>query len=312
MRAGEEIAVVMGDANTQALCKQAFDFGQSQLYKLLWNSTHSYFRAYTGGNAIMGDCLYGQVIAHHLGLGWLVDKDKIQAHLRAELKYNGDPYGIKVVTGRHTPPPINLAKSGTLDNLKLSSRRMIQGVKNMIELNERLGYDTQDDVIWMGAAPDWSYLQIALNAGTGALDLVSALAPLEMELVNYRDRLRDMWNIVGIISPSDWGVDETAHGAPYVTSHYGFVMPDYFMLPLFSGQQTNFPRGTLSFSPVYPCPFNLPLLIANCTGIVSCTNNAYTVFISFGSLSLPAGGLSVNGRAYPKAVSLEAGGSVTW
>jgi len=196
--------------------------------------------------------------------------------------------------------------------MKLSSRRLAQGVKNMIELNERLGYDSQDDVIWMGAAPDWSYLQIALNASTSVLDLVSALSPVEMELVNYRDRLRDMWNIVGIISPSDWGVDESVHGAPFVTSHYGFVMPDYFLLPLFSGQQTNIPRGTLSFSPVYPCPFNLPLLIANCTGIVSCTNNEYMVSISFGSLSLPAGGLSVNGRAYPKAVSLVAGGSITW
>jgi len=306
-----EIAVVMGDASTQTLCKQAFEFGQSQLYKLLWNSTHSYFRAYTGGNAIMGDCLYGQMIAHHLGLGWLVDLGKIQAHLNAELKYNGDAYGIKVVTGRHTPPPYNLGKDGTLEGRDRSSRRLTQGLKQMVELNERLGFDTQDDVIWMGAAPDWSYLQIALNASTG-VDLKRAMAPVEAELVNYRDRLRDIWNIVGIISPSDWGVDESFHGAPYVTSHYGFVMTDYYLPPLLSGQQTNIPRGTLSFSPVYPCPFNLPLLLANCTGIVSCTGSAYTVSISFGSLSLPAGGLSVNGRAYPKAFSLKPGGSVTW
>jgi len=197
-------------------------------------------------------------------------------------------------------------------SLGQSSPRLAQGLKRMVELNERLGYDTQDDVIWMGAAPDWSYLQIALNASTKVLDLALAMAPVEAELVNYRDRLRDIWNIVGIISPSDWGVDETIHGVPYVTSHYGFVMTDYYLLPLLSGQQTDIPRGTLSFAPVYPCAFNLPLLLANCTGIVSCAVGTYTVSISFGSLSLPAGGLSVNGRAYPRPISLGPGGSVTW
>ena len=105
LRAGEKIAQVMGDSAFVEIVQAAFAYGQSQLYKLLWNSTHDYFRAYTGGDAIMGDCLYGQMLAHHNGLGWLADTDKIQAHLKAELLYNGDPYGIKVVTGRHEPPP---------------------------------------------------------------------------------------------------------------------------------------------------------------------------------------------------------------
>ena len=180
----------------------------------------------------------------------------------------------------------------------------------MVKTYERLGFDTQDDVIWLGAAPDWSYMQIALN---GRANLSASLAPTEAQLVHYRDSLRDLWNIVGIISPADWGEDVFYHGQPYVTSHYGFMLTDYYLLPVLSGQQTNLQKGSLEFDPVYDCPFNLPLLLANTTGLLSCTaSGSFTVEIAFGHLSLPAGGLVVNGRAYPYAVNLQQGGKVSW
>jgi hypothetical protein len=294
------MAQVMSDSATLNLCTNALQVGQTNIIKLLWNSTLNYFRAYTGGDAIMGDCLYGQMVAHHLGLGWLVDTEKIKMHLAAELKYNGDQYGIKVVTGRHTPPPLDLTST--------SSLRVKQGLKQIQTLRDRLGYDGQDDVLWLGAAPDWSYLQIA----TQNSDITTALQPTEKQLVNLRDRLKDIWNIVGIMTPSDWGPDEGIHGMPYVTSHYGFVMTDYYLLTILSGQQTNIPGGSLKFNPVYGCPFNLPLLMVNTTGVVSCANGMYKVSISFGELKLPANGLSVNGKPYTQAVSLVAGQSVTW
>jgi len=240
------------------------------------------------------------MIAHHLGLGWLVDIEKIKQHLTAELKYNGDPYGIKVVTGRHTPPP--------LETTPTSSLRVKQGFKKIIELKNRFGYDGQDDVLWLGAAPDWSYLQIA----TENSELNSALLPTENQLVNLRDRLRDLWNIVGIMSAGDWGPEDRLHGMPYVTSHYGFVMTDYYLLTVFSGQETNIPGGSLKFNPVYPCPFNLPWMMVNVTGVVACQNGVYKVSVVYGKLSLPGNGLVVNGKAYPEGVSLVAGQSVTW
>jgi len=302
MRACESMAQVMGDTSTMTLCKNAFTVGQSQIVKLLWNDTLNYFRAYTGGDAIMGDCLYGQMVAHHHGLGWLVDVDKIQMHLAAELKYNWDQYGIKVVTGRHTPPPLALTPKSTL--------RERQAIKKIEELRYQYGYDGQDDVLWLGAAPDWSYLQITTNSST---DITKALVPTENQLsVNIRDRLKDLWNIVGIMTASDWGPNDNLHGMPYITSHSGFVMTDYYLLTALSGQQTNIPGGSLKFNPVYPCPFNVPLLLVNTTGVVSCTNGMYKVSISFGALSLPANGLSVNNKAYPQPVTLAAGQSITW
>ena len=80
-----------------------------------------------------------------------------------------------------------------------------------------------------------------------------------------------------------------------------------------SGQQVNLPQGTLSFSPRYSAPFSLPLLLAGATGTVSAAaDGTYTVALAFGALTLPAGGLSVNGRAYASAVSLVRGQSVSW
>ena len=86
-------------------------------------------------------------------------------------------------------------------------------------------------------------------------------------------------------------------------------MTDYYLLPLLSGQKTNINQGKLSFSPLYPCPFRVPLLLSDVTGSVSCHYNRYknkvfTVEISFGKLTLKSGGLVVNNIAYKKIVNI--------
>ena len=78
---------------------------------------------------------------------------------------------------------------------------------------------------------------------------------------------------------------------------------------------TDLPSGTLSFAPLYACPFSLPVMLAGTEGTLSCsgTPQQYSFSIAFGSLSLPAGGLSVNGKAYPGAVDYTAGDApLTW
>eukprot|EP00048_Salpingoeca_helianthica_P016203 m.230998 g.230998 ORF g.230998 m.230998 type:complete len:1044 (-) comp18208_c0_seq1:66-3197(-) len=318
LRAAQEMALAVGDQTLANTCTAAIRTGQAQLKALLWNATHQYFRAYTGGDAIMGDCLYGQMVAHHLGLGWLMPPAMLTAHLAAELKYNGDPRGIKVVTGRHTPPPLRdgVRAAPALNRPQTVSRRVAQAWEPMVQTSIKTGFDTQDDVIWLGAAPDWSYLQIAVSGRTSPwapTALSSALAPAAAQLQWYRDGLRDLWNIVGIISASDWGSDPAYHSMPFITSHYGFVMTDYYLLPLLAGQQVDMPRGKLTFTPAYACPFNVPLLLVNTTGLVSCDiQNTYTLEVRFGSLTLPAGGLSVQGKVYPAPLHLGPGEKVTW
>jgi hypothetical protein len=218
MRAAVELAAVVGDAATGATAAAAFARGQGALDALLWNSTYSYYRAYTGGDAVMTDALYGQEIALHHGLGWLVgDLDKLRTHLAAELKYNAaEPYGLVTITGRHKPPP-------RVESENVSPRRAAA-----IAAGKAIGVDTQDNVIWTQSGPTWSAMQLRLAKAAGpafaplsqaAID--AALLPSQWQLDNVRSRLHDLWNFAGINTgaTADWG-PEGAYGMPFCTSHY--------------------------------------------------------------------------------------------
>ena len=43
----------------------------------------------------MSDILYGQVWAYTLGIGDLLDQEKIKLHLKKEAKRNDSPFGLK-------------------------------------------------------------------------------------------------------------------------------------------------------------------------------------------------------------------------
>ena len=119
-----------------------------------------------------------------------------------------------------------------------------------------------------------------------------------------------VWNFAGLNSGADWGEDDS-NGMPYITSHYGFTMVDFYLYGALTGQQQNLGQGVLSFDPVYPCPYTLPLLLQGVEGLLVCdAGGKKTLQVLFGALTLPAGGLSVAGSAFPGAVNLVAGGSV--
>ena len=91
------------------------------------------------------------------------------------------------------------------------------------------------------------------------------------------------------------------------------MLTDYYLTYALSGQQTNLPAGTLSFVPLYACPFNLPFGLVGGEGTVSCDGSGtYTFYLAFGTLTLPAGGLSVNGKVYAGAVNLIGGQNISW
>ena len=295
MKAVVELSAVAGDTEMGASAAAAFTRGQSATIALLWNGTLGYFRAYTGGDAIMTDALYGQVVATTHGLGWLADTSYLIKLLNAELRYNSNAFGLTVVTGRHEPPPI--AK-----NVRPSLRYMAG-----------LTADLQDDAVWLGAAPDWSYLMLLL----GTVDVPTALEPTRKQSENWRSRLNDLWNIAGLSTTdsADWR-GSAQGGQPLCTSHYGFALVNYYLVYALSNQVTDVARGKLTFAPLYPCPFRLPVMLMDVEGSVSCVGsggrNVYTLDVAFGALTLPAGGLAVNGVAYTKAVALTGGQSVTW
>lgn len=158
MRAGAALARAVGDNATAAAADAAFVRGQGALESVLWNAEGSFFRAYTGANALMGDTLYGQVVALHHGLGWLTPEGPaglalLSSHLDSELAHNGNLYGLQVVTGR-PPPGKAVTDSGEPERPSRFAR---------------LGIDTTNDVNWQGAG------EFAVRGGWEQRGDVSAL-----------------------------------------------------------------------------------------------------------------------------------------
>ena len=325
LKAGSTLARVLGDNATATAAEDAYARAQAALPQYLWNSTYSYFRAYTGGDAVMSDALYGQEIALHHGLGWMHDQGQQSAHLAAELKYNAAaPFGLVTITGRHKPPPAAAAAAAAARAAAPGASSRAASFPAAQAAGLRSGQDSQDDVVWMQAAPTWSAMQLRLRKAAGAAfaplsaaDVASALQPAQWQLENVRSRLHDLWNVAGIYTGSDWGADAVC-GMPFCTSHYGFGLVDYYLYGALTGQAQSIPNGTLSFDPVYPCPYTLPVLLMGVEGTLVCTSGGsgggaqYTLALAFGALQLPAGGLAASGKVCAQAVSLAAGQSVTW
>jgi non-lysosomal glucosylceramidase len=279
----------------------------------MWNSTLGFFRAYTGGNAIMSDCLYGQQVALAHGLGWLLPKNLISQHLAAEALYNANAFGLTVVKGRNEPLVSESVIVSSGDDSVAQRKTARAGEVRALMQRLRARGDGQDDSVWMGSGPTWSCLAWALGAdGPAGGNITAALEPSRWILSNYRDRLRMMWDLTGLSTTADWGGDNN-NGQPFCTSHYGFMLTDYYLMYALSGQLTNIPNGTLSFAPLYSAPYTVPWALMGKEGTLTVSASGTRTFaLAFGTLALPAGGLSVSGVAYPGAVDLGPGQSVSW
>jgi len=286
LRAGGELAAAAGDAPTGAAVSAALSRAQGAVQELLWDApSGGYFRAYSFNNdsALMADSLYGAVIASALGLGFLADPAQLSSHLRAEAARNGEAFGFASITGRVTPPP-----------------------------DGRVPDDTK---LWQQAGPDWSALALQLGSlGPVGVQLDSALDPARRQLENWRSRLRSLWNLAGLTSATN-AHDAELSALPYCTAHYGFALTAYWLLPALSGQLTDLPSGKLSFeaAEALQCPWSLPALAAGFGGRISCSQGGgFTLQLAWGTLQLPAGGLSAGGRAFVGAVDMGPGDSISW
>ena len=284
LRAGSVLAVHAGDNVTATAVDAALVRAEGATQTLLWNGSSGFFRAYSwnGDNAVMADSLYGAVIAAHLGLGFLADPAQLSSHLTAEMVHNYDPAGFVAVTGRVSPPP-NGRVSGS------------------------------DDKLWQQAGPDWSSLAIFLAAsGPTGKNVSAALDPARRQIENWRTRLHTLWNLAGLTSDSG-DSNEDLRALPFCTAHYGYALTAYWLLPALSGQVIDLPKGTLTFNLAVPCPARLPAVTAGLEGTISCDiREQFTFELVFGTLQLPLGGLSANGKVYTGSVNLGPGDSVSW
>jgi len=280
MRAATELAVVVGNHTFANICTVAFERGQKALDTLLWN-TKEYWNAYTGGDAVMADCLYAQVLAYSLGLGTLTSSsDKILQHLATESKTNESPYGLSIMTGRD-------------------------------------GHAI-DHTIWLMAPADHATLLIWL--GSNYSSALSVPFKLYSHLLSV---LNDQWNTPGVLhgaSSKDSPMtikekritdDVALDGQPYITSHYGYYMTIWHTVLAISGQAANIPEGSLTFNPVLPPGYRLPVLLPGVLGVLESVVDArgsslFSLYLTVGSLQLSH--LAVGGSVYPGDAHVYAGG----
>ena len=174
------------------------------------------------------------------------------------------------------------------------------------------------DSVWMGGAPDWAALQVALvGVADNGVGLEGALAMAEKELDHYRTGLRDQWNVHGLYANDGYGVD----GQPWCTAHYGFHMPLWFIPFAMTGQLYSAVDQSLSFEPKVPCSYAVPVLTAGAVGTLSCAKGtgaggaspSFTLLVTAGSLELHS--LAASGVRCPSSkltAPLNPGDSVSW
>lgn len=301
MRACQRIATYTNNPTLATKCSAAHDAAVPFMKQELWNETSSYFRAWSDSAKgappwVMADTLYGQVIANYLGLGengkremnstWMVPPEMVASHLKVEAAFNPSPYGLTVVTTAGAPPkpppppPATPAACAPLVNA--------------------LKYDS----VWMGGAPDWTALQVALGSDGAGMDVAMEMA--QRELDHYRTGLRDQWNVHGLYANDGYGLD----GQPWCTAHYGFHMPLWFIPYAMTGQLYSAVDQSLIFAPKVSCPYRLPLIATGAVGILTCRlgdteqgENAgaaeptFTLNVTAGSVTLKM--LSSSGVACP-------------
>jgi non-lysosomal glucosylceramidase len=278
LAAGAELADAAGDVAMAAACRAGIARGEPATTALLWNSTRGFYRAWADAppaapaNAIFTDTLYGAMIAHAHGLGWPTDPARLAAHLAVEWATNADAFGMRVISD-----PV------------------------------------LEDSIWMNGPPTISYLNLALPArrplAPAAVD--AALEPLRRMVENYRTRLGDLWNLRALTHSETEG-DALEHGGPREQGHYGFALTAQFILPLLAGQQTRLDKGALAFAPLFEPPFVLPVLLLGMEATLEANATSWRLAVAFGSLRLPAGGLSAGADVCADAVDLGPGDSVAW
>jgi uncharacterized protein (DUF608 family) len=95
LRAGEEMAIRMGDLPFSGHCRETFERGKRNLVRECWNGEYFYQNLPDAeqrwgeyGKGCLSDQLIGQWWAHQLGLGYVLPKEHVQTAMKSIFKYN--------------------------------------------------------------------------------------------------------------------------------------------------------------------------------------------------------------------------------
>ena len=96
-----KMALLQKDRETFNVVNSALSRGEKQFDVEMWDDRREFYHAWFDDewgspSWLMSDTFYGQVWAYTLGIGNLVDLEKIRKHLKKEAFRNDSPYGLKV------------------------------------------------------------------------------------------------------------------------------------------------------------------------------------------------------------------------
>lgn len=98
LRAGEELALDMGDKEFAATCRKIFEAGEKNTVEKLFNGEYFVQKVdlkkhpnHQYADGCLADQLFGQGWAHHVGLGYVYPEDKVRSALEAIWKYDWAP-----------------------------------------------------------------------------------------------------------------------------------------------------------------------------------------------------------------------------
>jgi len=278
------LSPVIDDAAFANDCAKALVRGRAAMDKLLWNETGGFYRSYTGGDALMSDSLYAQVLADSLGLGTLTTDAQVTSHLAAVVRENDTPYGLLCQTGRFPYPGPSA-----------------------------IGHPA-DNSVWMMANPNVATLLLWRGAAVS-----EALGVVNTTFHWWRDQLHDLWNVVALHGGLGYG----AEGVPLANSHYGYHLVAWHILFAMSGQHFDAPQQALRLAPLLDDfrPFRLPVLVPRTAAAISAKGvtdgegePTYTLEVLAGA-PLVLRSLSVHGVAPPPGMlpcTLAPGEKLSW
>jgi len=158
LRAGEEMAKVMGDKPFARTCREIFAAGSKNTMERLWGGEYfiqevdlEKYPKHQVGQGCLSDQLFGQGWAHQLGLGYLYPRESVIQALDSIWRYNWAPD-----VGPHNAlhPPLRVfavpGEAGLFTCTWPKSRHLDQGVMYKNEVWTGIEYQVAGHMIWEG------------------------------------------------------------------------------------------------------------------------------------------------------------------
>ena len=281
LRAGEEMARTVGDAEFAATCRKIFETGSRLTVEQLFNGEYFVQKVdlaqhpkHQYADGCLADQLFGQGWAHQVALGYIYPEDKVRSALQAIWKYCWAP-DVGPQNEAH-PPQRWFARPGEAGLFTCTWPK-----------SKHLGPDSvlYRDEIWTGIE-----YQVAGNMVWDGL-LTEALAICRAVHERYHPSKHNPWN-------------EIECG-----DHYARGMASYGVFLALCGFEYDGPHGRLGFAPrITPQDFKAAFTVAEGWGTYSqnCTaqGSRFEIAVRWGQLSVKTLALPTAAGAKQKAVKV--------